>query len=113
MTTKQVITDFAVKFLTEHWEEINLKAVHIKGSKEKEINRAKKDFHYACWIITEVMVWGTKIDYLREYEQDNEDDDLIIKIEDRYFKFLSTKKGDTFVEVFPKFKQVLYFSILN
>ena len=113
MTTKQIITDFAVKFLNEHWEEINLKAVHIKGLKEKEINRAKKDFHYACWIITEVMVWGTKIDYLREYEQDNEDDDLIIKIEDRYFKFLSTKKGDTFVEVFPKFKQVLYFSILN
>ena len=47
MTTKQVITDFAVKFLNEHWEEINLKAVHIKGLKEKEIKRAKKDFHYA------------------------------------------------------------------
>lgn len=113
MTTKQVITNFAVKFLAEHWEEINLNAVHIQGTKEKEIRKAVKNFGHTCWVITEVMVWGTKIDYLKPYEQANEDDDLIIKIDERYFKYLSTKKGDTFVEVFPKFKQVLYFSIIN
>lgn len=113
MKTEKVITNFAVKFLTEHWEEINLKAVHISEPKQTIINRTKKDYNFAIWVITEVMVWGTKTDYLRPYEQANEDDDLIIKIDERYFKFLSTKKGDTFIEVFPKFKQVLYFSIIK
>lgn len=111
MKTEKVITNFAVKFLTEHWEEINLKAVHISEPKQTIINRTKKDYDFAIWVITEVMVWGTKTDYLKSYEQANEDDDLIIKIDERYFLF--EFRPDRFTEVFPKFKQVLYFSTIK
>ena len=55
----------------------------------------------AGWVITEVMKWGTPIDYIKEYIIENDDDKFIIKIDRRYFS-LDYENVHYFKEVFPK-----------
>ena len=55
----------------------------------------------AGWVITEVMKWGTPIDYIKEYIIENDDDKFIIKIDSRYFS-LDYENPHYFKEAFPK-----------
>ena len=55
----------------------------------------------AGWIITEVMNWGTPIDYVKAYKVENDNEHFIIKVEDRYFA-LDYENNNYFKEVFPR-----------
>jgi hypothetical protein len=54
-------------------------------TKEQAIEEIKKNDYMAGWIITEVMRWGTPIDYAKKYKVENDEDEFIIKINERYF----------------------------
>ena len=70
-------------------------------TKEQAIKEIKKHDYMACWIITEVMNWGTSIDYAKEYKVENDAEHFIIKVEDRYFA-LDYENVHYFKEIFPR-----------
>ena len=96
------LDSFAINFIENHFDEINLKECdwNIK-TKEQAIKEIKKNDYMAGWIITEVMNWGTPIDYIKEYKVENDEDHFIIKINERYFAF-DYENIHYFKEVFPK-----------
>lgn len=96
-----VLDLFAINFIENHFDEIDFKKCdwNIK-TKQQAINEIKnKDL--AGWVIIEVMSWGTSIDYIKDYKVENDADDFIIKIDERYFA-LDHENHDHFKEVFPK-----------
>ena len=98
----KILDSFAISFIENHFDEIDLKKCdwNIK-SKEQAIKEIKKNDYMAGWIITEVMNWGTPIDYAKQYKVENDDDDFIVKIENRYFA-LDYENVHYFKEVFPR-----------
>lgn len=105
---KHLITNLATKFIEEHWDEIDLKKVEITGTKEEYLKEIS-NFYIACWVISEVMSWGCKINYHKQYEVETESASThygVIKIEDTYFMMTDDW---IYVEVKPKFKTVIYF----
>lgn len=93
---------FAISFIENHFKEIDLKKCDwsIK-TKEQAIEEIKKNDYMAGWIITEVMSWGTSIDYIKQYKVENDDDLFIVKVENRYFT-LDYENVHYFKEVFRK-----------
>ena len=65
----------------------------------------------AGWIITEVMNWGTPIDYIKEYMVENDEEHFIIKIDERYFAL--DYENIHFKEVFPKKIEKLIFDAVS
>lgn len=55
----------------------------------------------AGWIITEVMNWGTPINYIKEFKVENDEDHFIIKIDERYFA-IDYENIYYLKEVFPR-----------
>jgi hypothetical protein len=98
----KILDSFVINFIENHFDEIDLKKCewNIK-TKEQAIKEIKKNDYMAGWIITEVMKWGTPIDYAKEYKVENDDDHFIFKIKNRYFA-LDYKNVHYFKEVFPK-----------
>lgn len=98
----KILDSFAINFIENHFDEINLKKCdwNIK-TKEQAIKEIKKNNYMAGWIITEVMNWGTSINYAKKYKIENDEEHFIIKIEERYFAF-DYKNIYYFKEVFPK-----------
>lgn len=98
----KILDSFAINFIEKHFDEIDLKKVYWNiSSKEQAIKEIKKDVHLTGWIITEVMNWGTSIDYIKEFKVENDEERFIIKIDDRYFMH-DYKNIHHFKEVFPK-----------
>jgi len=93
---------FAINFIENHFDEIDLKKCdwNVK-TKKAAINEIKKKDYMAGWIITEVMNWGTPVDYIGEYKVENDEEHFIIKINGRYFA-LDYENVHYFKEVFPK-----------
>ena len=98
----KTLDSFAIDFIEKHFDEIDLKKCdwNIK-TKEQAIKDIKKNDYMAGWIITEVMKWGTPVDYIKEYKVENDEDAFIIKINERYFA-LDYNNIHYFKEVFPK-----------
>ena len=96
------LDSFAINFIENHFDEINLKECewNVK-TKKQAIEEIEKNDYMAGWIITEVMNWGTPIDYIKEYKVENDEDHFIIKINERYFAF-DYENIHYFKEVFPK-----------
>lgn len=105
----KTITDFAVNFLKNHWNEIQrVDAKYLAKDKLSQIKKVKEDYTEACWIISEIMSWGCVKDYLAEITVSAYNDEkLYIKIKNKYFMYNSTTC--LFEEVMPKYKKVLYF----
>ena len=96
------LDSFAIDFIENHFDEIDLvKCEWNIKTKEEAIEEIKKDDYMAGWIITEVMNWGTPIDYIKEYMVENDAEHFIIKIDERYFA-LDYEDIHYFKEVFPK-----------
>ena len=94
------LEDYAINFIKKHFDEINFEILDWKiNSIEDAIEEIKNNSYMPTWIITEVMDWGTPINYLKELivEHDNY---FIIKIEEKYFKY--NHLNEQFFEVFPK-----------
>jgi len=105
---KHLITNLAIKFIEEHWDEI-MKDLVVSFTKESLLNDIKTDYQIASWVVSEVMMWGTSTDYHKQYsvEYDQKENDRgVIKIEDTYFIM---SDDYAYVEVKPKFKTVIYF----
>ena len=98
----KILDSFAINFIENHFDEIDLKKCdwNIK-TKDQAIKEIKKNDYMAGWIITEVMDWGTPIDYAKAYKVENDNDHFIIKVEDRYFA-LDYENINYFKEVFPR-----------
>lgn len=98
----KILNLFAINFIENHFNEIELKKCdwNIK-TKEQAIKEIKKNDYMAGWVITEVMNWGTPIDYIKEYKIENDDEDFIIKIDGKYFA-LDYENSNYFKEVSPK-----------
>ncbi len=84
------ITKYALDFLENNWDNIDLVKLEIT-SKETLIEEVKTDICTASWVLTEVMSWGciNKIDYfetLLKVSHEKEEDQLVIKIGEEYFK---------------------------
>lgn len=109
---KHLITNLAVKFIEEHWDDIiNKDAKQInynQVSKDEMLEAIHNDYEIACWIISEVMSWGCNKNYLRQYIIEGDSDRHVIKIEDTYFMM---SDDYVYVEVEPKFKTVIYFEL--
>ena len=94
------LEDYAINFIEKHFNDIDFKILHWEiNSIEDAIEEIKNNSYMPTWIITEVMNWGTPINYLKELivEHDNY---FIIKIEEKYFKY--NPLNDKLFEVFPK-----------
>ena len=65
----KILDSFAINFIENHFDEIDLKKCdwNIK-TKDQAIKEIKKNDYMAGWIITEVMNWGTPIDYAKEFK---------------------------------------------
>lgn len=98
----KILDSFAIDFVEKHFNEIDLKKCdwNVK-TKEQAIKQIKKNDYMAGWIITEVMSWGTPINYIKEYKVENDEDDFIVKVDERYFA-LDYEDIHYFKEVFPK-----------
>lgn len=98
----KVLNNFVIQFIENHFNEINLEKLdwNPKSKKAAIAEIRSKDF-MAGWIITEVMSWGTDTDYQKDIIVENEDDQFIIKIEDRYFA-IDHDNVHYFNEVIPK-----------
>lgn len=98
----KILDKLAISFIENHFDEIDLKHVdwNVK-TKEQAIKEIKKNDILTGWIITEVMNWGTPIDYAKQYKIENDDEHFIIKVEDRYFA-LDYENIHYFKEVFPR-----------
>ena len=103
------VTKLALEFVENNFDNINLEAVGSITSKKQIIKEIKEDYYTACWILTEVMSWGTKDgkNYIDEYKVDNEEEIFVIKLNDKYFKV----NFETYCldECEPKYKTVIYF----
>lgn len=98
----KILDSFVINFIKNHFDEIDLKKCdwNIK-TKEQAIKEIKKNDYMAGWIITEVMNWGSSIDYVKEYKVENDEEHFIIKIDERYFT-LDYENIHYFKEVFPE-----------
>lgn len=100
----EVLDLFAINFINTHFDEIDLKKVewNVK-TKKQAIKDIKGKDYMAGWVITEVMQWGTPIDYTKgiKVEMDEENPYFVVKIDDRYFA-LDYTKPHCFNEVFPR-----------
>lgn len=98
----KILDSFAINFIENHFNEIDLKKVdwNIK-TRQQAIKEIKKNDYMAGWIITEVMSWGTPINYTKQYKIENDEEHFIVKIDDRYFA-LDYENNNYFKEVFPK-----------
>lgn len=98
----KILDDFAINFVEQHFNEIDLKKCdwNIK-TKEEAIEDIQNNDYMAGWIITEVMMWGTLVDYITELRVDNDEEHFIIKVDERYFA-LNYKNINYFYEVLPK-----------
>ena len=102
------ITKLAVNFIKNHFEEFDLKKCDLEGySKQQTINQCKKEYWFACWVITELMSCSLDKDYLKEYCVEHEGDFLVIKVVDMYFRL--NYETYCFDEVQAKTKVVHYF----
>ena len=107
---EKLLTNFAVSFIEDHWNEIDLVKTDIVDTKEELINQLKNDYRLCEWIISEVMSWGCKTDYLIKCEVENLIDfPTVWKFNDSYFSIDYTDKYYGFKEVFPKEKTIIYF----
>ena len=70
-------------------------------TKEQAIKEIKKNDYMAGWIITEVMNWGTPIDYAKEFKVENDEGHFIVKIDERFFA-LDYENIYYLKEVFPR-----------
>ena len=99
----ETLDNFAIKFIQEHFNEIDLSKLHwnIKTI-EEAIAEINSDPTTSSWIIGEVMFWGCSTNYFEKIEVEYSDEEYrVIKVDGRYFK-LDTKKTHCYVEVFPK-----------
>ena len=98
----KILDSFAINFIENHFDEIDLKKCdwNIK-TKDQAIKEIKKNDYMAGWIITEVMNWGTPIDYVKAYKVENDNEHFIIKVEGRYFA-LDYENNNYFKEVWPR-----------
>lgn len=98
----KILDSFVIDFIENHFDEIDLKKCdwNIK-TKDEAIKEIKKNDYMAGWIITEVMKWGTPIDYIKKFKVENDVDYFIIKINERYF-VLDYENIHYFKEVFPR-----------
>ena len=110
MENNKLITNLAIKFIEEHWDEIinkDAKQINYKEvTKDEMLETISNDYEIAGWIISEVMNWGCHKNYLRNYIVEGDSDRHVIKIEDTYFIM---SDDYAYVEVKPKFKTVIYF----
>lgn len=97
------IKDFAVKFINDHFGEIDLKKVdwNVK-SKDQAIRLIQSDPELAGWVIGEVMRWGCRKDYLKEsgVEEEGDHDFFVINLNGKYFSF-ANRRSHEMKEVFP------------
>lgn len=104
----KVVKNLAISFIENHFEELNLEKCDLKGYNKKQvINQCKKEYWFACWVITELMSWGLDKDYLSEYVVEHEGDFLVIKIKDKYYRI--NFQTHCFDEAEVKIKTVYYF----
>lgn len=98
----KILDSFAINFIENHFDEIDLKKCDwsIK-TKEQAIKEIKKNDYMAGWIITEIMNWGTPIDYAKDFKVKNDEEHFIVKIDERYFA-LDYENINYFKEVFPR-----------
>ena len=98
----KILDSFAINFIKNHFDEIDLKKCNWNvNTKEQAIKEIKKNDYMAGWIITEVMNWGTPIDYAKEFKVENDEDHFIVKIDERFFA-LDYENIHYFKEVFPR-----------
>lgn len=110
---KHLITNLATKFIEEHWDDITNKDAkqlnYNQVSKDEMLEAIQNDYEIACWVISEIMSWGCKINYHEQYEVETDPNTThygVIKIEDTYFMM---SDDYVYVKVEPKFKTVIYF----
>ena len=106
----KLITDLATNFIEEHWDDIiedDAKKINYElVSKAEMLETIQKHYDIAGWVISEVMDWGCKENYMKQYLIEYSIDKHVIRVEDTYF----TMSDDfIYVEVKPKFKRVMYF----
>lgn len=110
MKGNKLVTDLAIRFVEEHWDEITNKhgkqINYNQVSKDEMLEAIKADYDIAGWIISEVMSWGCNKNYLRQYIIEGDSDEHVIKVEDTYFRM---SDNYNYVKVEPKFKTVVYF----
>lgn len=99
----ETLDNFAIKFIEEHFDEIDLKRTewNVK-TKQEAIDDINNDSTTSSWVIIEVMSWGTKTDYLSlsDIVVVCDERPLTIKVDNKYFQY--SFKEFSFVEVFPK-----------
>ena len=98
----KILDSFAINFIENHFDEINLKECewNVK-TKNQAIKEIKKHDYMAGWIITEVMNWGTPIDYAKEFKVENDEGHFIVKIDEKFFA-LDYENIYYLKEVFPR-----------
>ena len=97
----------AYSFVDDHWDEIDLKKVEIKQSKFSFLRELKTNESTCWWVVSEVMSWGCKQDYLKEFIASWEDGEyMVVKAHDKYYQ---NDGRFGYKEVFPKTRTVTYF----
>lgn len=81
------ITKLAVNFIENHFEQFDLKKCDLENySKKQTLKECKKEYWFACWVVTELMSWGLEKDYLELYMVEHDGDFLVMKVSDMYFR---------------------------
>ena len=102
------VTRMAIDFIENYFEKFDLKRCDLEGySKKKAVSECKKEYWFSCWVLSELMSWSLEEDHLKKYVVEHEGDFLVLKIEDKYFKY--SLQTYCFEETFNKTKIVNYF----
>lgn len=81
------ITKLAVNFIENNFEEFDLKRVDLENhTKKQTLKKCKKEYWFACWVLTELMSWGLEKDYLKPYRVKHNGDFLVIKVNNMHFR---------------------------
>lgn len=97
-------------FIIDHFDEIS----KYDGTSFCDLlDENKVDYHTSTWVITEMMTWGVKVEpdskyktYLESIRLPSEDD-FIININDKFFKY--NYNENLFEEAHQKQKIVYYY----
>lgn len=81
------ITKLAINFIEAHFEQFDLKKCDLENyTKKQALKECKKEYWFACWVVTELMSWSLEKDYLEPYTVDHDGDFLVMKVNDKHFR---------------------------
>lgn len=99
---RKLLENLAYDFLNNHFEKIEK---HNDGETKKSLLKdIKTDDYTLMWVISELM---TNMKVLKDIEVENNEGLFVLKLNNRYINF--DFDNNTFIEVFPKVKEIIYF----